>query len=86
MIFNHINRLLWISIILTMWGLVGVIAEMVDKEWKITPKGLPASTLFVVGFLIGAIGQILIRMDAKIDVLAQRQSKLKEHLPKEPPS
>ena len=84
MISNYINRLLWISILITMWGLIGVIAETVDKDWKITPGGLPATTLFILGLLIGAIGQILIRMDAKIDVLEQRLSKLKEHPPKEP--
>jgi hypothetical protein len=77
---GYINRLLWVSIVLVGWGLIGLIADMVKEGAgaRITPSGLPGATLLTIGILFGAVGQILIRLVAKIDVLEQRLAKLNE--------
>ncbi len=81
---GYINRLLWVSILLMLWGFVGLIVEVVKEGAQITPRGLPGATLLTMGLLIGAVGQVLIRQAARIDLLEQRLTKLGERASKEP--
>jgi hypothetical protein len=78
MIVGYVNRLLWLSLLITLWGFVGLILESLKGDTQITTSGLPAATLLTLGLLIGLIGQVLLRLAAKIEVLELRISKLSE--------
>jgi hypothetical protein len=78
MIVGYVNRLLWLSLLITLWGFVGLILESLKGDTQITTPGLPAATLLTLGLLIGLIGQVLLRLAAKIEVLELRISKLSE--------
>jgi hypothetical protein len=78
MIVGYVNRLLWLSLLITLWGFVGLILESLKGDTQITTPGLPGATLLTLGLLIGLIGQVLFRLAAKIEVLELRISKLSE--------
>jgi hypothetical protein len=75
-----------VTIILILWGLVGLIVESVSEDVRITPRGLSGSTLLAMGLLFGAVGQVLFRLALRIEILELRLNKLSENASKGPSS
>jgi hypothetical protein len=71
---KSVNGLLLASLLLVIGGLATLILEAVGLGSQVSRPAPSGGTLLLVGVLFGAVGQIMLRQNARIEALERRLS------------